>query len=344
MSELRQDLVSGDWVVIAPARAARPKFLDAKRPVRKPTPKSACPFEDLEASGNWPLVAAYPDERRWRIAVIANKYPAIERGAVCSVPFRQGIYHARTAVGTHRLLITRDHSRPFTALAPADAVRVLGVLRDMHIAAAHDECAAYVSSFYNYGPGAGASVWHPHYQILTLPIIPPHAAHSLRGANDYFKKFKRCVRCDIVTVERRKRTRVVGENAHAIAIAPYAAKHPFEVNILPKRHWASFRETPAETVEAAARLLQDVLRRMKRYLKDPDLNFFIHDTPLDGREYPHHHWHIEVVPRVSIDAGFEFSTGIEINVVDPDNAAAVLRGNAAAGAPRAGKKGAKHTP
>ncbi len=335
MSELRQDLTSGDWVMLAPGRAARPKFLDAKRPVRKPTPKRACPFEDLERSGNWPLIAAYPDEKHWRIAVIPNKYPAIERSEACSVPFRYGIYHARTAVGTHRLLITRDHDRPFAALAPADAARVLGVLRDMHAAAAKDECAAYVSSFYNYGPAAGASVWHPHYQILTLPIVPAHAAHSLRGANEYFKKFNRCVRCDIIAVERKKRVRVVGETAHAIAIAPYAAKHPFEVNVLPKRHWASFRETPAETVGSVARLLQDVLRRMKKYLNDPDLNFFIHDTPLDGRAYPHHHWHIEIVPRVSIDAGFEFSTGIEINIVDPDEAAAHLSGK---GARRGGKK------
>lgn len=326
MSELRQDLTSGDWVVIASGRAARPKFLNTKSSVRKPTPKKECPFEDLRASGNGPLIAVYPSEKNWRIAVIPNKYPAIERGTVCSVPFRYGIYHARTAVGTHRLVITRDHSRPFAALAPADAVRVIGVLRDLHRAAAKDECAAYVTSFYNYGPTAGASVWHPHYQVITLPIVPAHVAHSLRGANDYFRKSKRCVRCDIVTVERRKRVRVVGENAHAIALMPYAARHPFEVNILPKRHWPSFRETPTETVDAAARLLQDVLRRIKEYLKDPDLNFFIHDTPLDGKEHPHHHWHIEVIPRITIDAGFEFSTNIEINSIDPDHAAAILRG------------------
>jgi UDPglucose--hexose-1-phosphate uridylyltransferase len=329
MSELRQDLTSGDWVLLAPARAARPKFLDAKKKPRKPTPKNACPFEDLKKSGNWPPTFVYPNEKKWEIAVIPNKYPAIERGPVCSMPFRHGIYHARTAVGTHSLLVTRDHNKHFIDLAPASAKKVFDVLQALHGVAAKDKCAAYVSSFYNYGPAAGASLWHPHYQILTLPIIPPHAAHSLHGANDYFKKYGRCVRCDIIKIERKKKVRVIAESAHAIAIAPYASKRPFEVSILPKKHWPSFRETSSAALRDIALTLQSAMRSVKKNLNDPDLNFFVHDTPLDHKDYRHHHWHIEVMPRVSVDAGFEFSTGIEINIVDPDHAAAILRGKKA---------------
>lgn len=326
MSELRQDIISGDWVLIAPGRAARPKFLDEKRKPRKASPKSTCPFEDLKKSGNWPASLIYPNEKDWKIAVIPNKYPAVERGSVCSVPFRHGIYHARTAVGTHSLLITRDHNRQFIDLSDAEATKVFDVLQSLHQMAARDRCAAYISSFYNYGVLAGASVWHPHYQILTLPIIPPHTVHSLRGANDYFKKFKRCVRCDIITVERKRKARVVAENEHAIAIVPYASKHPFEVAIMPKKHWPSFRETPSAVVRGVALMLRSTMRDMKKRVNDPDMNFFVHDAPLDHKDYSHHHWHIEVLPRVSSDAGFEFSTGIEINIVDPDHAAAMLRG------------------
>jgi len=325
MSELRQDLTSGDWILLAPARASRPKFLSQKKKARKPLPKSSCPFEDLKQSGNWPPSLIYPNEKNWKIAVIPNKYPAIERGAVCSVPFRQGIYHARTAVGTHSLLITRDHNRPFVDLNKAEAAKVFEVLQAMHGMAAKDRCAAYVSSFYNYGPEAGASVWHPHYQILSLPIIPPHTVRSLRGAADYFKKFGRCVRCDIIKVERKKKMRVIVENEYAIALAPYASKRPFEVSVLPKKHWASFRETPPAAVRGIALVLQSVLQRMKKSLQDPDLNFFIHDIPLDHKDYRYHHWHIEVIPRTAFEAGFEFSTRIDINVVDPDQAAAILR-------------------
>lgn len=329
MSELRQDLTSGDWVLIAPGRAARPKFLDDKKTARKPSPKKMCPFEDLnlkKGGGNWPPILALPDEHQWQVAVIPNKYPAIERGSVCSVPFRYGIYHARTAVGTHRLLITRDHNKHFAELNKARALKVFEVLQALHIMAAEDKCAAYVSSFYNYGPGAGASVWHPHYQVLTLPIIPPHNARSLRGTAEYFKKFGRCVRCDMIKVEKKKNVRVIAENEHAIAIAPYASKRPFEVTVMPKKHWASFRETPAGAVRDIAIVLQAIIQKMKKYMNDPDLNFFIHDTPLDHKDYQHHHWHIEVLPKTALEAGFEFSTRIDINVVDPDQATAILKG------------------
>lgn len=326
MSELRQDLASGDWVLLSPGRAARPKFLDKQKPDRTPTPKSECPFEDLKKSGNWPPLSAFPSEKNWRIVVLPNKYPAIERGSACSAPFKDGIYQARTAVGTHDLLITRDHDTPFAALGRAEAVKVFETFQNLHRAAAKDRCAVYVSSFYNYGQEAGASVWHPHYQILTLPIIPPHNARSLRGAKEYYKKFGRCVRCDIIKTERAQKSRVIVENEHAIAIAPYASKRPFEVSVLPKKHWASFRETPPAAVRDIALTLQSVLQRMKKYVNDPDLNFFIHDTPLDHKNYRHHHWHIEVIPRTAYEAGFEFSTRIDINVVDPDNAAAILRG------------------
>ena len=326
MSELRQDLTSGDWVLIAPGRAARPKFLDQKRKPRTSSPKSKCPFEDLKKEGNWPPSFLYPDEKKWEIAVIPNKYPAIERGTICSVPFRCGIYHVRTAVGTHNLLITRDHNKHFAELSESEAVKVFEVFRVFHEMAAKDKCAAYISTFYNYGPDAGASVWHPHYQIITLPIIPPHNVRSLRGASDYYQKFGRCVRCDIIKVERRKKMRIILENKHAIVIAPYASKRPFEVSILPKKHWASFRETPPDAVRDVALALQSTLQKMKKYLNDPDLNFFLHDTPLDHKDYRHHHWHIEVIPKTAFEAGFEFSTRIDINVVDPNDATAILCG------------------
>ncbi len=326
MSELRQDLTSGDWVLIAPGRAARPKFLEKKKALRKPSPKSTCPFEDLKKTGNWPPKFIYPSEKKWEIVVVLNKYPAIERGQVCSVPFRHGIYHVRTAVGTHNLLITRDHHKHFADLSKTEAVKVFEVFRAFHDIAAKDKCAAYISTFYNYGPDAGASIWHPHYQMLTLPIIPPHNVRSLRGANDYYKKFGRCVRCDIIKVERKKNTRVIVENEHAIAIAPYASERPFEVSVIPKKHWPSFRETSPAAVRDVALALQSVLQKMRKQLNDPDLNFFIHDTPLDHKDYRYHHWHIEVIPKTALEAGFEFSTRIEINVVDPDNAAAILRG------------------
>ncbi len=326
MSELRQDLVSGDWILLAPGRATRPRFLDAKRKLRKPLPKRKCPFEDLSTASSEPPLFLSPEGKNWNIAVIRNKYPAVTEDGEHSKPFHHGIYLGRMAIGTHNLLITRDHYAPFAALPVADAVSVFATIREFHRAAAKDACVRYISSFYNYGTLAGSSVWHPHYQMLALPITPDHVEHSLRGASDYFRKHKRCVRCDIIRAERMEKTRVIAENAHAVAIAPYASKKPFEISVLPKHHFSSLRDTSPAALRGVALLTREIAGRFKRYLNDPDFNFYIHDTPFGKHDHRHHHWHVEMVPRMTTDAGFELSTSIIINIVDPDHAAAILRG------------------
>ena len=332
MSEFRQDPVSGDWVIIAPGRAARPQFLEIKKKARKPSPVATCPFDDLEKSGNWPPLAATPSKEKWRVAVIPNKYPALSpatlsgHGDACSTPFRHGFYRAMTGIGRHELVIARDHAKNFAALDRRAAAEVFRAIQARVRAAAKDPCINYVSIFFNWGPLAGASVWHPHYQILALPIVPAHSAGSLAGAKAYFKKNRRCVRCDILKAEAKEGTRIIAENGNAVAFAPYASKIPLEVRVMPKRHFPYFHKTPDAVLRDVSFLLQTVLKDMKSRANDPDLNFYIHEAPVDGRNNDYHHWHVEVLPRVSTPAGFEFSTAIYINVIDPDRAAAILRG------------------
>lgn len=327
MSELRQDVTSGDWVIIAPGRAKRPLFLDRKKKPRVPTPKSECPFEDLRKSGNWPPIAIYPNEKDWQIVLLQNKYPALTHENVShAMPLFHGIYCHQAGVGHHDLVITRDHNKNFADISPSMAAKLFDVFQERHRAMAQDPHNAYVSTFFNWGPSVGGSVWHPHYQILTLPIVPPHIVRSLAGSKAYFKKTHRCVRCDIIREERKHKHRIVAENKFAIAFTPYASKNPFEVSIFPKSHIAAFGETPSSILHGTAALLQSVLRQMKTRVNDPDLNFFIHGAPLDHGKYSYHHWHIEIVPRISLFGGFEYSTEIDINVVDPDAAAAILRG------------------
>ncbi|HEX4103900.1 MAG TPA: HIT domain-containing protein [Candidatus Paceibacterota bacterium] len=325
MSELRQDLISGDWVVIAPGRAARPDSFASKKTPRIPAPKRGCPFEDPAKSGN-AIITAYPNERAWQVVVVPNKYPALSHAETCAVPFTHGIYRAMTGVGDQELIITRDHNTSFAALTPARATELFRIFQARHRIAAKDPCLVYATTFMNYGPTVGSSVWHPHYQFTALPFTPPHARHSLRGSEEYFKKSHRCARCEMLVQERKEKKRIIAENGSAVAFAPYASKRPFEVAIVPKRHQSRFTDAPEGTLTAAAALLQTVLQRMKRYAGDPDLNFFIHDAPTDGNAYPHHHWHIEVMPSISRLGGLEFSTGIYINVAEPEMAAVVLRG------------------
>jgi len=328
MSELRQDLTSGDWVIIAPGRSKRPRSLGTKNKTRKPSPKSGCPFEDLEKTGNWPPIAAYPTEKKWQIVLLPNKYPALVHDETmhCSGPQAHGIYRFQEGIGYHDLVVTRDHNKNFAEISPALAASLFDVFQERHRTMAKDPCNAYTVTFFNWGISVGGSIWHPHYQILTLPIVPPHITRSLKGSEEYFQKNHRCVRCDMIREECAYKKRIIAENESAIAFTPYASKSPFEVAIFPKTHIPTFGETPTNILHGTAELLQVVLRRIKKYVADPDLNFFIHGAPFDHGKYSYHHWHIEVVPRISVFGGFEYSTEIDINMVDPDVAAALLRG------------------
>lgn len=326
MSELRQDLVSGDWIIMAPVRADRPHNIGGNKQKRKPAPKKKCPFEDLKKSGNWPPILAYPNAKNWKIVAIPNKYPVLSHAKGCAIELYRGPYRLKTGVGEHNLLITRDHNKTFADLSLADAAKVLGVLQERYKTFASDKCNVYVSTFFNWGATAGASIYHPHYQILVLPIIPPHIKASLFGAERYYKEHKRCVRCESIKFDLKDKKSIVEQNAYALASIPFASKQPFEVRILPKKHLPYFSKTSPAELKGVAMLLQSVLKRIKKYLHDPDLNFFIHGAPLDYGRYSYHHWHIEIIPKISVWGGFELSTGVDINVIDPERAAAILRG------------------
>jgi UDPglucose--hexose-1-phosphate uridylyltransferase len=327
MSEFRQDLVSGDWIIMAPERAKRPHDLIPKKPKRKPTPKSACPFEHPEKTGNWPPILSYPNEKQWEAILIENKFPALRHVRVCSPTFRNGPYQFTGGIGHHDLLITRDHTKHFGDLPLQQVSRTLEMLQKRYHMLAKDRCLLYTSTFFNWGPTAGASLFHPHYQVLTLPIIPPEVEHSLNGSARYFKRTGKCAHCVSLTFEKKWKRRVLKENGLAIAVAPYAPQQPFEIRIYPKRHLPCFERTPASTVRGVAELLQFALRAMRAKLNDPDLNFFIHTSPLKRQNrYGHYHWHIEILPKVSIPAGFELSTGVIINAVEPHRAVEILLG------------------
>lgn len=325
-SELRQDLVSGDWIVNAPGRVKRPRELLLRLPRRTRIPITRCPFENPQSNGNAASLLAYPRQTAWRVQVIENKYPAVSHGTVCARKGRQGPFAVVEGRGHHEILITRDHDRTFPRLSPAEASLTFQAFRDRYRFLARDACLAYVAIFHNWGPVAGASVYHPHYQIIAIPVVPPDVRHSLDGSLRYFRRHKTCVHCTMLAWEKKEKKRVVYENAGAIAFAPFVSREPFEVRIFPKAHRPYFEETSPREMAYVADALRRSLGRMEARLNDPDYNFFIHTAPLqDKKNYHHYHWHIEVLPKISVSAGFELGTGIEITVVDPNEAARILK-------------------
>ncbi len=326
MAEIRKHIVSGDWIIIAPERAKRPEAFLQKKKVRERAPKKSCSFEHLETSGNWPPMLQIPKTGEWHAVIIPNKYPVLPHRDVCAVPTRNGPYEALTAVGSHELLVTRDHDKSIADLTLDEGVAVFELLQERYRMLAKDPCLFYTSTFFNWGPLAGATVYHPHYQIVSLPIIPPHVAHSLRGSDAYFNAHKKCPHCVVISYEHKEKKRVIAENGGAIAITPYASREPFEVGIYPKRHEPSFEYASRSDLRGVVALLQTSMQRIRKYLNDPDLNFMLHTAPLKHRKnYHHYHWHIAIVPHMHINAGFEFSTHVQVNMIDPDVAARMLR-------------------
>lgn len=326
MSEFRQDVVSGDWIIVAPERAKRPHDFLPKKKIRKFPPRSQCVFEDLKKSGNWPPVFAVPSEKNWNIAVIPNKYPALRHYTACPTMVRQGPYNALSNAGHHDLVITRDHKKNFAHLNPREATAVLSAFQRRHRELLRDRCMQYVSTFFNWGASAGASIYHPHFQMLTLPIIPPDVKRSLDGSMRYFRKHRSCVHCDMLRYECKMGKRIIYENAAAVVLAPFVSKAPFEVRVYPKAHESRFEMSQSRRLPLVAHALQAALLKIEKHLNDPDLNFFIHTAPLKASLYRHYHWHIEINPKITIPAGFELGTGVDIDIIDPDRAARILRG------------------
>lgn len=324
-SELRQDIVSGDWIVIAPGRAKKPEQL-IKKEKRLIPPIKNCPFENPQKSGNKILIK-YPKSGDWKIITVENKYPAfIHRDNICAEIFRRGPHQVVEGIGHHELVITRDHLKNFPKLDRISANSVFESFQERYKKLAEDRCLSYVSIFHNWGQKAGASVYHPHYQIIAIPVIPPDVSHSLNGSARFYQKNKKCVHCAMVDWEKKYKKRIIYENEGVVVFAPFASREPFELRVIPKRHLPYFEETGEKDLKFAVEGLQAALKKIEKRLKDPDYNFFIHTAPLKNKKkYGHYHWHMEIIPKISISAGFELGTGIEITAVDPDEAARILK-------------------
>ena len=326
-SELRQDLVSGDWIVIAPGRSKRPDQFIRKGIKRKKAPRKGCPFENLQKNDNNEPFLIYPNKHSWAIQVIQNKYPAVQHlGEKCESAYKHGLFQVMPGFGHHDIIITRDHNKNFPDLDKEHANLVFQAMRDRYLMLYNDKCLEYISIFQNWGPNAGASVFHPHFQLIAIPVVPPDVTHSLRGSKEYFDKHKQCTHCLMIEWEKKEGKRVIYENDGAIAFAPYVSRVPFEARVFPKKHLSFFENTYDHDITSVVDALQKTLKLIHKNLNDPDYNFFIHTAPLKNKEnYKHYHWHIEILPKLAIYAGFELGTGVEINQADPDVAAKTLR-------------------
>jgi UDPglucose--hexose-1-phosphate uridylyltransferase len=268
------------------------------------------------------------DTEGWWLRTVPNKFPALtpeghlKRAA-------EGMYDRITGFGHHEVLIeSPNHDHTFPDLPETQIEEIIWALRDRVVSMRKSPQVKYVLVFKNWGSDAGASLEHPHCQIIGLPIVPKRVQEELLGSEKYYDYKDRCVFCDMIAQELETSERVVMENDTFLSFCPYASAFPFELCIIPKEHVSFFSDITKNQVADLSRILKGTLGLLTEALDDPPYNFVIHTAPFDastGTELSHYHWHIEIVPKLTKVAGFEWGSGFYINPTPPEDAAAHLR-------------------
>ncbi len=332
MPELRKDYVTDTWVVFSTVRSRRPTdFAGGKAPNNA----SACPFCYGHEHMTPPEILAYRkegprDSPGWWIRCIPNKYPALMIEGEVHRRVNQ-IFHSVNGVGAHEIIIeSPDHDGDLSEFSDFQVQEVITAYKQRYEDLRRDRRLKYILIFKNHGEKAGASLAHPHSQLIATPIVPRQIMEEVNAVNRHYEATGgSCIYCEIVETEAEEGKRVISENDSFIAISPYAARFPFESWILPKAHEMAFEDISDDERTPLVRILKNVLGRLRKVLNDPPYNYYIHTVPCDRKEV-RYHWHIEITPRVTEIAGFERGTGFYINPVMPEDAAAILTGKVTA--------------
>ena len=236
------------------------------------------------------------------------------------------MFDRMNGIGAHEVIIeSPDHGKTLATMSEPEIERVLWAFRERMLDLKKDIRFRYILIFKNHGAAAGATLEHSHSQLIALPIVPGFVSEEIDGARRHYKAKERCVFCDIVRQEIAAGRRVIHENSDVVAIAPYAPRFPFETWLVPKSHGARFEDAPRQVYESLARMLKTVLTRMDQVLETPPYNLIIHSSPFSEETGEVYHWHLELMPRLTKVAGFEWGTGFYINPTSPEEAARVLR-------------------
>ncbi len=328
MPELRHNVITQEWVIIATERAKRPEEFAKKKKEKKTVPNylANCPF----CPGNEKMTPAetyvVPDTAGWKVRVAPNKFPALtsvgERQR-----FVQGIRRTVTGVGIHEVIVeTPDHSKTTALLSDREVETIVQTYLHRFKAASADPRVEQVTVFKNHGEQAGTSLEHPHSQLIATPVITAQLRDRLIYSLRHFDEFGECIFCRVLNVESKEGTRLIHETEHFVAFIPFAALTPFSIMIMPRRHSACFSEMNDAEAADLARILRRVLAKVHQGLDDPDFNYVIRTAPTEYIGVKYYHWYVSVIPRLTRMAGFELGSGMFINVSLPEENASFLRG------------------
>lgn len=338
MPQLRENLATKRWVIIATERAKRPEdFKKGKElPAPRPPYDEKCPFcEGNERPDEEEVFAirapgTKPGQKGWKLRVIPNKYPALvppqKSSSVEVKRHKAGIYLYTEGAGKHEVVIENPaHDKTIATMSLEEVETIINAYRERYLALDRDPAYKQVIIFRNQGGGAGASQVHPHSQIIATAIIPQHIRYALNEAQRYYEELGKCVFCDMIKYELAEKERMVIKNDKFIAFVPYAALLPYETWILPLKHSTSFAGLFPEDISSLAQILRDIAAKLYYGLNNPDYNYCVRSVPHYSACEPYYHWHIQILPRLTTPAGFEIGSGISINVALPEESAKFLR-------------------
>ncbi len=327
MPELRKDPITGRWVIISSERGRRSSDFQKETTKRK---GGFCPFCPGNEATTPPEILSYrksgttPNTAGWNLRVVPNKFPALQiEGSLDKMG--EGLYDKMNGIGAHEVIIeSPEHEMTLANLPPKRVEDVFWAYRDRMVDLKKDSRFQYILIFKNEGEAAGASLEHGHSQLIALPVIPRQVVEELEGARQYYHYRERCIFCDIIRQELSAGTRTVLENEHFVVIAPFAPRFPFETWVMPKRHSACFEHSQTPDFESLAKMMKDVLQRLDKVLNIPPYNFMVHTAPLRDQVDDYYHWHIEIIPKLTKIAGFEWGSGFYLNPTSPEEAAKFL--------------------
>ena len=328
MSELRRDPVIGRWNIIDTDEPAGPDVFEVENHTLG---GGKCPFCYGNESMTPPEIyvvrppGSAPNGSGWQLRVVSNKFPALKiEGDLARRGI--GVFDLCNGIGAHEVIVeTPDHQKQLADLSLEEFAAVIKAFKIRSLDLRGDRRLKYTLIFKNFGLSAGASLEHTHSQLIALPIIPKRVQEELRGVERYFEFRDRCPYCDMLHQELQEDERLVCENRSFVAFCPYMSSFPFELWILPKEHRADFAQITPEEVTDFARVLKETLVRVRGALSNPAYNFIVHTAPIESREREGYHWHLELIPKLTKIAGFEWGTGFYINPTSPEFAAKILR-------------------
>lgn len=330
-NQLRRDPLLGYQVVIAEGREDRPQQW---KPSIPPPSAMRCPFcgghEDATPHERLALPAdssRTTDQMPWEVRVLPNIYPSLSPDFSDEAPTHQDpFYQLETASGVQEVIVESPrHVTSFSQLPEANAILTFQAYQQRLNTMRADGRCRYVQLFKNNGPAAGASLEHSHSQLMATRIVPPIVQHELDASEAYFRKHDRSYWSDLIERELADGSRIVHADENLVAFCPFASRMPFELCILPRSWQADFGGANSTLLEQLALLVRSLLVRMEKALNFPAYNYLIHTLPFDTFAKDHYHWHVEVLPRVTVRAGFEWGTGLYVNPLSPERAAQILR-------------------